>query len=454
MESGRPGNPFSRLAVPVTLAVLIALAGWFTVVGSDALWLAALGDAIASSGGIPDGIPFAAAPSGQWVNTTVLGQLTFSLVYEGGSVAVAGAQVISVAATLGTIALQANRRGARPGTVSVVVVALAIGAATPLLVARAQLLSLVPFVLLLGLLRHQQDRPSRAIWWVIPLLALWSNLHGAVLVGVAVVGCHLVFSRLRTSPVTAVAVGAAALAATCLNPGLMQAPRYYLGVFSGAATTDPSGMWGPLNVSNPFDLLLLLAVIVLGGLALRRRLPLWENVAALGLAVATVGAARHGIWLLLFLAVPAAGDVRRVAEPLRGSVVSWASSAVLLVVALLLCVAVPLVLRAPAFGSSDAEAARIVEATRGKVVLAPEPLAEALAASGAKVWVSNPLDAFTPEDQKAYLGFLRGDPIAGRRALDQTDVVVAPIDSSQASAARIAGFGHVSRVGTYDLFTR
>ena len=40
--------------------------------------------------------------------------------------------------------------------------------------------------------------------------------------------------------------------------------------------------------------MMIVAAVVLGGLALRRRLPLWEYVALVGLAVATVIAARNG----------------------------------------------------------------------------------------------------------------------------------------------------------------
>ena len=52
--------------------------------------------------------------------------------------------------------------------------------------------------MVLLVLRSQQRRPSRGIWLVVPLTAIWGNLHGAVLVGVAVIGCYLLFSRLRT----------------------------------------------------------------------------------------------------------------------------------------------------------------------------------------------------------------------------------------------------------------
>ena len=46
-------------------------------VGADARWLAALGEEIVEKGSIPTGIPYAAAPSMDWVNVPVLGELIF-----------------------------------------------------------------------------------------------------------------------------------------------------------------------------------------------------------------------------------------------------------------------------------------------------------------------------------------------------------------------------------------
>ena len=77
----------------------------------------------------------------------------------------------------------------------------------------------------------------------------------------------------------------AAATATGQAPAAPQAP----------ALPEPTYLSGPA----PF-------AVVLGLLAVRRRLSLWEYVVLVGLAVGTVVAARNGVWLLLFLAAPAA----------------------------------------------------------------------------------------------------------------------------------------------------
>ncbi|GAA2018626.1 hypothetical protein GCM10009740_03150 [Terrabacter terrae] len=445
------------VAMPPLVVVALGIAGLVgsavTVVGSDALWLSALGDHIWAGGAIPSGIPYGAAPSREWVNTTVLGQLLLSALHGQGSLGLVIAQVVAAVGTLLLIAFDALCRGARSSSTALVVVAVSAGAAAPLFIARAQLLSLVPFSALLVLLRRQQDRPTAAVWWSMPLLALWGNLHGAVLIGVAVLGCYLMFSRLRQSPATAIAVALGSLMATCLNPGLLRAPRYYLGVFNGGATSDESGMWSRVDISNPFDLLLVLAAVALGTAALRRRRPLWEYAAGLGLVLATFSAARHGLWLLIFLAVPAATAVHRDRPAPWRTKRADALTATIALASAALGVTM-LAHRAPQFRAADAQAASIAAATRGHVVLAPEPLVESLAAAGAVVWASNPLDAFAPADQAAYLAFLRGDAAGAARALTQADVVVTEPHTPQARAAMGSGYTRIGTVGGFTLFGR
>lgn len=457
MPVARPPRPHSgwMSAVVVGALGLVALTGSAaTVVGSDALWLPAMGDWIRTHGRIPPGIPFAAAHSGAWVNTTALGQLLLSLAHRGGSLGVVIAQIVAVVWALSLLACDATRRKARPIATALVLLAVCTGAATALFIARAQLLSLVPFAALLVLLHRQHDRPTAGIWWSVPLLVLWGNLHGAVLVGVAVLGCYLVLSRLSVAPATAIAVGVASLAATCANPGLIHAPRYYAGVFSGQATTDQGGMWGRLTLTNPFDVLLILAAVALTAAALRKRRPGWEYAAGLGLALATVSAARHGVWLLLFLAVPAAttfqlGCSDRLLS--RPSLVRGPAALTVLFFGLCLTV---LALRSPAFRLADTQATLITKAVAGDVVLAPEPLAESLAAAGATVWVSNPLDAFSPSDQTAYLAFVKGEDTTSERAFEKADVVVAVAGTPPARLALANGFTSTTAEGQYLIMRR
>ena len=81
-------------------------------------------------------------------------------------------------------AAAARRRGASDRSVAII---LAFGYVTGLAntVIRAQIWTYVLFAALLALLLSDVRRPSRRVFLVFPLLILWANLHGSVVVGAA-----------------------------------------------------------------------------------------------------------------------------------------------------------------------------------------------------------------------------------------------------------------------------
>jgi len=290
---------------------------------------------------------------------------------------------------------------------------------------KMQLFSLALFPLLLYLLRADHRRRSRRVWWVVLVIGVWGNLHGAVLLGVAVTGAYLLFSRLRHRPVETIAVGLASLLAVGVNPAAFGTVRYYAGVLGNEAARRGTELWARPNPSNLFDLLLILAGVSLVILALWSRPPLWEVVAILGLLVGTISSARHGVWLLMICAAPAAVRLtrRKRTEP-AGS--SRAIPVVAGVVVLLGCTAL-LWSRLDALnpaGNPDLTAS-VKAVAQGRVVLADEPLVESLAAEGVRIWLSNPIDAFDQADQAAYLDFVSGASTGNSQALlNASEVVV------------------------------
>jgi hypothetical protein len=293
-------------------------------------------------------------------------------------------------------------------------------------VVRAQTFSLLPFALLLALLVRQARRPDRRIWWAVPLVVVWGNLHGAALLGTCVLGAHLLLHRLPRRPLETVAVGVAALVGLCVTPQGWRTPHYYAEVFDNVSAQRAEGLWARPALDAPFDVLMLLAAAVLVGLALRTRRDLWEYVAVAGLVVATASAARHGVWLLLLLVVVAAGRRDPATEPQPGGVVRGdVARGAAAVACVAYVVALPVVaLRGEAvLGARSEVVATVADVAGDRVVLAPAPLSEALAVRGVRLWASNPLDAFEHEDQAAYLDFLDGRA-GGRAAVEQADVVV------------------------------
>src|SRR5919204_417113 len=314
-SSGRPGaEPAALTVAAVALAAaVVTVAG---TIGPDARWLSALGRSIVSLGRLPHGIPYAVASSRGWHNVPVLAELVFRGLQSGLSDrGLLGAQVVAALAAVTLIQRDARRLGAIDAGAAMAVTIVLIAGLLAFVGIRAQLFSLVLFPALVSLLRSDERRPSRRIWLVVPLLALWSNLHGAALVGLGVALVYLLVGRARRHPLEGAAVATASVLALCATPTPLGTPAYYAGVVTSEAARRGYGLWAPLSVHSGFDLLLIGgAAILLAGFIVARP-SLWQLAVAAALVVLTVHAARNGIWLLMFLAPPAATALRIGVQP-------------------------------------------------------------------------------------------------------------------------------------------
>jgi hypothetical protein len=422
------------LLIAAIVAVIVAVAALLGTVGADAKWLAALGKVIAHRGSIPAGVPFASAPTGHWPNALVLAELIFGgLERTLGDRGLMLAQLLAVAGSMTILARDARAGGAKTAGICAALLLAALGALPSLAIARVQMFSLVLFPVLCALLRAETRCASRRIWLAVPLLALWSNLHGAALLGLAVMIAYLACSRLRREPATAIAVGCASALAICLTPALANTPAYYRGLLTNLAAERGQGMWGPLSPTNPLDLLLAAMAVVLLVRFWRARPQLWEWAVVIALAVLSVQASRNGVWLVLFLVVPAA----RAIKPKR----TWQAVAGPVMAASLAVIGFAFV-RGPApSGMSRSLMARALVLAHGSPVLAEGQIAEQVALAGGRIWVGNPIDAFSRLDQAEYLDWLAGQP-NGRRALKaQVEVVLVSSGSpAQKLMARTPGF--------------
>jgi hypothetical protein len=276
--------------------------------------------------------------------------------------------------------------------------------------------SLALFPVLVVLLRAETRRPSRLIWLIPPLLAVWSNLHGAALTGLAVAGAYLMLCRARRDPLVAVAVMLAAIAATCLTPALANTPAYYTGVLGGEAARQGIGLWAPFSFSSGFDLVTLACLAAAVWPIVRARPSPWEVVALAGLAVLAARTARGGVWVILL------------AAPLVATGLPWRavrrSAVTPLALAACALVAVFGLVRGPIDTAATPRVlARAIADAHGTPVLADAILAEQVALAGGRVWAGNPIDAFSREDQRAWIAWLRGRP-TGDAALAHAPRVV------------------------------
>ena len=387
--------------VPASVALAVGVTMLWGVVGADARWLAALGQTVVAAGRIPHGLPFAAAPTLHWHNVMALAEIVFwtleRLLGERGLVL---AQALAVGVAFAVLARGALRAGASRQAIASTCLLVTLGAFPSLAIVRVQLFSLALFPILLELLRRDACERSNRIWLVVPLLAIWSNLHGTVLLGLVATMVYLIVARLREQPLETAAVAALCVIALCLNPAGIHTFSYFRDVLSNAAAQRGEGMWAPLSLRAPLDALFIAAGVVLALRASRARPRAWELVVILMVTVMTVHSGRSGIWLLFILFGPAAVGAR------RGS--PWRRRTVVMVGASLAAILAGAVRGPVATGGDLRTINQAIHLARGTPILASAIDAEQIALSGGKVWVSDPIDAFQPQVQVAYLDWLDG----------------------------------------------
>jgi hypothetical protein len=347
------------------------------------------------------------------------------------------AQVVAVTAALTLLGFGMRGLGA-PDAASATVVVLVFFAAVPsFLIVRAQLFSLVLFCAALLLVRAESSRPSRRVWLLVPLIALWANLHGGVLVGLAVASAYLVVERARREPVLSASVLVTCCAALFLTPALLDSGHYYLGVLHSEAAQRGAGMWAPLSIHNPFDVLLVALVLPLLVFAFRSRLKLWELACIAAFAALTLHAGRNSVWLVCFIAAPAAKGLGN--RYFRSFVVSPRTVVACGCVPVFFLVAGMLQSPRPD-GAGERVRREAARLAAGKPILADGVDAEQLALDGRRVWIANPLDAFSRRDQRLYLDWLDASPAGDALLRGATAVVVTRGSKPQQRLARDHSF--------------
>lgn len=408
-------------APTVFVAALAATLASIGVVGADLPWLVPLG-AVVASGHVPGSVPAAAAPTAGWHDALAGAQLLLWAVYHQlGGRGLVGLQALAAAVGFGATAVGV-RRQSTAGSALLVCVVVLLGSASAVLVARLSLFSLALFPLLVLLVQEDARTPSRRIWLAVPLLAVWANLHGMVLAGLALLAVYLLLSRVRSEPLLVAGVLGASLLAVFATPELWHTPLYYRDVFENVAAARAVGLWAPLGL-GPFDVLYVVGALALFALS-RGRLRSWEWVVCVALAADSIRTARVGLFLLFVLAYPAGRALRlRTPNPvvLASAGCCFAALALGLVV-----VSRP---------TADTALARRAAATH-EVVLADPLLGEWVALYGGRIWVGNPIDAFRKTDQRLYLDWTAGDE-SGRGAVDHARLVlVLPSSAAGKAAAR------------------
>jgi hypothetical protein len=255
-----------------------------------------------------------------WIDQQWLAHLALYAVWTaGGAAPLLLTTVLFYAGAFAVLAVEARRREASDRSVALVTT-LAFFVGITNTVVRAQVPAYLLFALVLALLMSDSARPSRRIYLTLPLIAVWANVHGSVLLGAALVALYgLVFAagRLKRRAAArdwvvraAVLVGAPWLC-VLVSPYGLQLPGYYRRVLDNPTLSNAVSEWGQSTLrGQPLFYALFLGGLVLAVLA-RRRLTPFALLALAGSGLFGLMAIRNIVWFALVAAtvLPAALDV-------------------------------------------------------------------------------------------------------------------------------------------------
>jgi len=287
---------WAKVAVAAAvISVYVAIAAGGTFADPDMYHEMSLAREWVKTGDFPHDDVFAFTPT---KSPTVHHEWGWGVVLYGALGAFGPGALVLLRAALGSLVFfgvwrLARRRGASNGALAASAIPLIIvGLSVSFVTLRAQGVTLVLFVLQLGLLERDRSGGRR---WILPWLAvhlLWLNLHAGFVIGIVALGAYAGERLLAREPIRhLVLVAVASLGLVAVNPWGLD----YYAYLAGALTMDRSMIteWAPIQDHWPpfvavFLLSLVVAVLALRGVGSRRG---WLLLALL--AVAAVLQLRH-----------------------------------------------------------------------------------------------------------------------------------------------------------------
>jgi hypothetical protein len=268
--------------------------------------------------GVPQTNPLSAVAHGaRWVDAQWLAEVISYAVWSvGGLALVAIFSAVSIAAGYMIFAALLRHRGLSVGWTVVFTAAALLGLRHWAFV-RAQDLALPLFALLLVicLSDSERERPGRRLLLLLPLLVLWANIHGSVLLGTVLAVGYLVWRTVSLSRARATRAARATLALACaaalaplVTPYGPQVIHYYL-QFVGNHAQHVAGAEGrsPAFPGGSFFAVYggLALVVVVGARALLTRRPApWLLLGACLLtAIAAAGRLGNLPWHMMVTAL-------------------------------------------------------------------------------------------------------------------------------------------------------
>lgn len=185
-------GPLHRLfALSYSDVLFLALLGWLFLFGygwealladGDTGWHIRTGEYILDHGRLPAGDPYSfTKPGAPWYAWEWLSDVALAAVYRwSGLKGVTLLAGLVIAAYLTLMVRRSLAWGAN-ALIALACCFLGAGASSIHFLARPHIFTLLLLTVSLRLLERDRARPGRAVWWLVPLTALWANLHAGFL---------------------------------------------------------------------------------------------------------------------------------------------------------------------------------------------------------------------------------------------------------------------------------
>jgi len=319
----------------------------------------------------------------RWIDQQWLAQLSlYGLWRLGGLKLLLLVHALLVTSGLVGAALIARSRGATARSVTWIAIPVLIAYYPVASVMRPQSFAFPLFTATLWLVLADARRPSRRIFAALPLLVLWTNLHGSVVLGamlVSLAGLVAIVQQRRPSG-RGLALLLAPWACVFASPYALHLPAYYEKILVGGDFKQFVTEWRPTTLTANTAAVYLL---VLGGLWLLGRAgrgaPLLDQLAFALTAVLAFEAVRNTAWIgLVALAVlPPLVDRLRgpVVEPARLNRILSVTILVSLVISVAGVAAKPTSWFTSGFPAAGARATAVAAGPEGNV-FASSPFAD------------------------------------------------------------------------------
>ncbi|NOJ41724.1 hypothetical protein [Bradyrhizobium australiense] len=233
---------------------------------SDTFWQIAVGQWILDHGALPRVDVYSFSKFGEpWISSSWLAQILYAVSYNlagwTGPVVVAAG---SIAATFGLLAHILERRMRASYAALVALAAMVLSA--PHFLARPHVLAMPVTVAWAHGLMTASERRQAPSFWLLPLIALWANLHGGFVFGLVLAGAFAIDAVWNAAPLQRkplalrwVAFGLAALLACCFTPYGWESILASRKILDLGELLRLISEWAPADFSriSPFELTIL-----------------------------------------------------------------------------------------------------------------------------------------------------------------------------------------------------